>query len=195
MPTDRNEVPAAQPTRPVKSGVPYWLWAGVAALFFLTVYTAWDARILREEMGAVNARAVAEMKERVRLEAELETLQREARILSDPSSVKIVLPAQTAQLPQLEAIWQRELGLIVTGQKVPAPSGDRVLQLWLIPKAPGSKPMPSLTMRPEADGKVFLLVVNPPAGIPETKALAITEEPAGGSPQPTSALKWVGGVR
>jgi anti-sigma-K factor RskA len=28
----------------------------------------------------------------------------------------------------------------------------------------------------------------------ETKALAVTEEPMGGSPQPTSTPMWVGGV-
>jgi anti-sigma-K factor RskA len=28
----------------------------------------------------------------------------------------------------------------------------------------------------------------------QTKALAITEEPEGGSPQPTTTPRWVGGV-
>ncbi len=97
-------------------------------------------------------------------------------------------------MPQLEARWHSQLGIVVTGQKVPVPSGNRVLQLWLIPKAAGAKPMPSLTLRPDADGKVVLMVSNPPEIMANTKALAITEEPAGGSPQPTSAPQWVGGV-
>jgi anti-sigma-K factor RskA len=66
--------------------------------------------------------------------------------------------------------------------------------LWLIPKAPGSKPMPSMTMRPDADGKLMLLVANPPEVLAETKALAITEEPEGGSAQPTMTPAWVGGL-
>jgi anti-sigma-K factor RskA len=74
------------------------------------------------------------------------------------------------------------------------PSGNRVLQLWLIPKAPRGKPIPSLTLRPDADGHFVLLVSNPPELMAETKALAITEEPAGGSPQPTTPQRWVGGV-
>ena len=82
----------------------------------------------------------------------------------------------------------------MTGQKIPAPSGNRVLQLWLIPKAPGGKPIPSLTRRPDAHGKFVLLVSNPPELLAATKALAITEEPAGGSTQPTPPIRWVGGV-
>jgi anti-sigma-K factor RskA len=74
------------------------------------------------------------------------------------------------------------------------PSGNRVLQLWLIPKAPRGKPIPSLTLRPDADGHFVLLVSNPLELMAETKALAITEEPAGGSPQPTTTPRWVGGV-
>jgi anti-sigma-K factor RskA len=74
------------------------------------------------------------------------------------------------------------------------PSGNRVLQLWLIPKAPGGKPIPSLTLRPDAQGKFVLLVADPPEQMAQTKALAITEEPEGGSPQPTTEPRWVGGV-
>jgi hypothetical protein len=66
--------------------------------------------------------------------------------------------------------------------------------LWLIPKAPGDKPIPSLTVRPDADGKFALLVLNPPELMAATKALAITEEPAPGSSQPKTTPRWVGGV-
>jgi anti-sigma-K factor RskA len=66
--------------------------------------------------------------------------------------------------------------------------------LWLIPKAQGGKPIPSLTLRPDADGKFVLLVANPPELMAATKALAITEEPEGGSAQPTTTPRWVGGV-
>jgi anti-sigma-K factor RskA len=82
----------------------------------------------------------------------------------------------------------------VSGQKVTPLGEGRVLQLWLIPKTPGGKPLPSLAVPPDADGSFFLLVVNPPGALQETGALAITEEPAGGSAQPTTAPKWFGGI-
>jgi anti-sigma-K factor RskA len=195
MQTVRNEAQAAKPSSPAaKNVVPLWFWAGVAALFFFTVLEAWDARIMREEMRTVNERATLEMQKRQELQQELALLRREQTILTDPASVKIPLPGKNPDLPKLEATWHSALGIIVSGQKVAPPGEGRVLQLWLIPKAAGSKPVPSLAVRPDADGRYFLLVANPPGSMDETKALAITEEPAGGSAQPTTAPKWVGGI-
>jgi len=37
-----------------------------------------------------------------------------------------------------------------------------------------------------------LVVPNPPEMMAETRALAITEEPRGGSPQPTTPVRWSG---
>ena len=95
---------------------------------------------------------------------------------------------------RLVAMWHAKYGIVLAGQKVPMPSGNRVLQLWLIPKAPGGKPMPSMTVRPDANGNFVILVANPPAAGSDTKALAITEEPAGGSAAPTTTPKWVGAM-
>jgi len=94
----------------------------------------------------------------------------------------------------LQATWHQKLGIVVSGQKLPVPSGNRTLQLWLIPKTPGATPVPSLTLRPDAEGKFDLLVANPPDSQNGTKALAITEEPAGGSSLPTTTPIWVGPV-
>jgi hypothetical protein len=192
--TVRAEAGTPQPTTSSGAAIPYWLWAGIAALLLLTVYSTWDARKLQKEIQTVNERAAAELKQSEQLQQELAAAKREARILMDPKSKKIVMPALSRDMPQLEALWHPELGICVMGQKVPMPAKNRVLQLWLIPRTPGSKPMPSRMTWPDADGKLDLLVENPPEVMAETKALAITEEPAGGSLQPTSTPMWVGGV-
>jgi hypothetical protein len=126
--------------------------------------------------------------------AEAKVQAHEAIILTDPISVKIKLPAKDPKMPQLEAMWHPQLGIVVRGWKVPSPGEKRVLQLWLIPKKGGGKPMPSMTFWPDADGKFILMVENPPEVIADTQALAVTEEPMGGSAQPTSTPMWVGGV-
>jgi anti-sigma-K factor RskA len=192
--TVRSEARAAEPAPAMKSVVPLWFWAGVAALFVFTVLEAWDARILREEMRTVNERATAEMQKRQELQQELALWRREQKILTDPASVKIPLPGQNPELPKLEARWHSALGIIVSGQKVTPLGEGRVLQLWLIPKTPGGKPVPSLAVGPGADGSFFLMVANPPGAMKDTGALEITEEPAGGSAQPTTAPKWLGGI-
>ena len=109
---------------------------------------------------------------------QIAAMRRENAILTDPAATKIMLMPQKIVAPELVAMWQHENGIVVSGRKVPMPAANHVLQLWLIPKAPGAKPMPSMALRPDANGKFVMVVAHPPdpSGI---KALAITEEPGG----------------
>lgn len=188
----------AQLTRPPSLArgvaIPLWMWAGVAALLALTVYSTWNSQQLGERIRAANERAAALLQQRHDLEVELERTRLESVILNNPASVKIALAPQDPHAPPLEAKWHAKLGIVLTGQRVPAPSGNRVLQLWLIPKSPGGKPIPSLALRPDAQGKLDLLVANPPEIMEQTKALAITEEPEGGSQAPSTPVRWVGAI-
>jgi anti-sigma-K factor RskA len=197
---EANSSPRA-PLAPAVPSISYWLSAGIAALLLITFYTAWEAHRAKEELRASNDWIAAHMQEErtaaeqklAAMEEEMSAMRRENVILMDPSAVKITLMPQKIQAPRLVAMCGQK-GIVLRGQKVPMPSGDRVLQLWLIPKAPGAKPMPSMTLRPDASGRLLLVLAHPPEGVGEIKALAITEEPAGGSPQPTSAIRWVGAM-
>jgi anti-sigma-K factor RskA len=180
-----------------QTAVPWWLWAGVAALLLFSVYSAWNERKLRDEIANLQKQTEAQQAERQKLEQQLVTAKNqahEAMIWSDPKSKKIMLPPKDPKMEPLEAMWHPELGLCVRGWNVPSPGDNRVLQLWLIPKKKGGKPMPLVTFWPDASGKFSAMVENPPDAMSDTQALAITEEPIGGSPQPTGAPMWVGGV-
>jgi anti-sigma factor RsiW len=204
----KSSLPVSTGITTTPSGIPYWLSAGIAALLLLTLYFAWDAHRLKQELRAANERnqrneqmiastqhqGAASQQELTAMQEQMAKMRRENAILTDPASVKITLAAQKIQAPQMVAMWHAKYGIVLTGQKVPMPSGDRVLQLWLIPKAPGSKPMPSMTVRPDSNGNFVILVSNPPETSGNTKALAITEEPAGGSAAPTTTPKWVGAM-
>jgi anti-sigma-K factor RskA len=191
----RGEVQLTSPPSLARAvAVPFWMWAGAAALLALTVYSTWNGQQLEQKIRAANARAAALLQHRHDLEAELERTRRECVILTDPASIRIDLAPQDPQAPRIEAKWHATLGIVLMGQNVPAPSGNRILQLWLIPKTPGGKPIPSLTLRPGAAGKFDLLVRNPPELMEQTKALAITEEPEGGSQAPTTPVRWVGAI-
>lgn len=191
--TVRVEARAARLAKP-SSSVPFWMWGAIAALLLFTLYTSTETIQLNKQIAQTNAQANAEIVKRLELEEKLTFAQREAIILTDPRSVKIPMAAGSKDMPKLEAMWHAKLGIVVAGQNVPMPSGNRTLQLWLIPKTPGGKPIPSVMVRPDADGKFMLLVVNPPDNMQSTKALAITEEPPGGSAQPTSRPIWVGAI-
>jgi hypothetical protein len=187
---------AAPPPR-----VPYWLSAGIAALLLITFYTLWREHQVREELRVSNERSIAHMEDEraavqqkiAVMEERMAVMRRENAILSDPAATKIMLMPQKIQAPELVAMWQHQNGIVVTGQKVPMPAANHVLQLWLIPKDPGAKPVPSMSLRPDENGRLVMVIAHPPdpGGI---KALAITEEPEGGSPQPTSDIRWVGAM-
>ena len=194
MQTVRAE--ATAPRRPVLVFRPraIWTWVGVAALIILTLYSGWSTLRLQEQTRQARDSTTEAERDHRKLQEQLALTDREVSILTDPASVRIGLQAQNAQTPRLEAMWHSQLGIVVSGQQIPVPAGSRVWQLWLIPKTPGAKPVPSLTVRPDPDGKFVLPVFTPPKLIVETKALAITEEPAGGSLQPTTAPRWIGGI-
>lgn len=186
--------PAEEGVRP--AGIPWWLWAGIAALLLFSSYSAWNERKLRSEIATLQQQTEAQWAERQKLEQQLRGAKRraqEAMIWMDPKSKKIMLPPKDPKMPQLEAMWHPELGLCVRGWKVPNPGEKRVLQLWLIPKK-GGKPMPATTFWPDVNGDFSAMVERPPDTMSDTQALAITEEPMGGSAQPTSEPMWVGGV-
>jgi anti-sigma-K factor RskA len=174
--------------------IPIWLQATLAALLLFSVYSAWNARRMQEEIREANARASELLQERQKTEQQLVMAKREAMIMMDPTSVKIDLWGKDSHPTVLEAKWHSKLGVCVMGEKVPMPAANHVLQVWFIPKAPGSKPRPSMMVVPDADGKLVFVVSNPPEPMDATKAIAITEEPAGGSPWPTSTPLWVGNV-
>jgi anti-sigma-K factor RskA len=190
----RGEVEATSVSAMPKAVIPFWMWVGVAALLVMTVYSAWDARRLQKHIEETNKRASAILQQREALQTELALAKRQARIMTDPKSKKFMLPAKDTTTPQLEAMWHPELGICVMGDKMPMPSANHVFQLWLIPKKPGSKPMPMQTFWPDADGKIAHVVTDPPEPMWNTSAIAVTEEPMGGSPLPTSEPMWVGGV-
>ena len=174
--------------------IPFWMWAAVAAALLFALYNAWDARQLQERIRATNQSASTAIAQRQQLQQQLAMAELEASILTDPHSLKIMLPASSKDMPQLQAMWHEKMGICVTGHNIPMPPSNRTLQLWLIPKTPGAKPMPSMMWRPDANGNFMLMVANPPESMRDVKALAVTEEPAGGSPQPTSAPMWLGSV-
>jgi anti-sigma-K factor RskA len=103
--------------------------------------------------------------------------------------VRTATLAATGSPPSARLFWNPVRGtvVIVAFDLPPAPAG-RTYQLWGI--APGGDPVSLGTFQTAADGTA--LVQRPaPGGIP-FEVGAVTEEPAGGSPQPTTQPFLVG---
>jgi len=174
--------------------IPFWMWGAVAAVVLFALYNLREAQSLHEARRQLQAALDEQVQLQNKTAQELALARREALILTDPKSLRIAMPADKTGLPELHATWHAAFGIVISGEQLPAPGGNRTLQLWLIPKTAGAKPIPSLNIRPESDGRFHLLVQDPPDNQSDTKLLAITEEPDGGSPQPTTRPIWVGTV-
>jgi len=100
----------------------------------------------------------------------------------------VTLAATGATRPVVKAYVNRvrRTMMLSAGLLDTLPAG-RAYQVWFIV---GGKAVPSVTFRPDSAGRALLRDVPLPAGA--VAATAITQEPAGGSPAPTTPVLFVG---
>ncbi len=171
--------------------LPVWAWAGMAALLVLSVYAARQARVLQERATRLEAQVRRERARNQAMESERLRYQQAVAVFAAQDTREVKLKAARADWPEVHAYWHPQMGLVLTGQKVPAPAADRTFQLWLVPKK--GTPISAGIFRPDASGEVFLVSI-PKATLAEAAALAITDEPSGGSTTPSLPPVWAGPV-
>jgi hypothetical protein len=131
-------------------------------------------------------RTLANLRERhSEMEKQLRVAQDLVNTLTSPESKQITLaPVKALPQPQGKAYYLSSSGhlILLANNLAPLPP-DKVYELWLIPST--GSPIPAGLFQPDSRGTAT--VVNPPLPIGvEAKAFAITIEPTGGSPAPTS---------
>lgn len=155
--------------------------AAAAALIF--------AFVVRQESTRLEMQIAGLEQRHGELSEQTTQYRRVLNIISAPATRPVSLGA--ADSPQLHAYWNEPLGLVLAGSSLPAPGPDRTLQLWIVPAA--GNPISVGIFRPDDEGNV-LAVFTPSFQIAGTAALAISDEPAGGSAQPTTTPAWVGSI-
>jgi anti-sigma-K factor RskA len=171
-------------------------WAAVAAaavaLLFLQLERMESSR-RRDEASQARALADSASAERERLRAELRqlegtaALQRDALALLDRPGTRLVpLAPQPGQTGRAVALLNLAEGRTVIAASSLPPETGKVYQLWVIRGA--APPRPAGFMQPTAGASAAgeidraLLQEGPP------DALAVSLEPAGGSPSPTQVV-------
>lgn len=186
-----QEMPVAPPA--VAPGRPSVLpWLAAAAGLIAALGLGWSLQRTRAELAARD-QAVASLRTELAAREQL-LADREAtlnNILTPTVELhQLVNSATPKPLIQLFVDRKRGIAILHAFQLAPVGAG-RAYQLWFIPKS--GKPIPSVTFNPESSGHALTRNITLPAGTQVTAA-AITEEPAGGSPQPTSAIVLSGAL-
>jgi anti-sigma-K factor RskA len=156
--------------------------AGVCAvLFWQQLQTTRNAlRDLQARFDDFSARQADVAAQNVRFRQILD-------ILAAPDTLAIELDAPSQA--RIHAYWNDRQGLVIAGRNMPRPEPGRELQLWVVPRS--GAPESIEVFRPDEDGNALILA-NPRTSLAEADALAITDEPAGGSPGPTTTPIWAG---
>jgi anti-sigma-K factor RskA len=184
------------PVRASRS-MPAWLAlaAAVVAAAGLAMY-AWTLRTqLRElqrvlsaadhQMGTLRADLAAARGDAQRLSGALQ-------VLGAADLVRVDLAGGNQPIkPTGRAFWSRSRGLLLSAAGLPPPGAGRTYQIWLV--APNRAPVGAGFIAVSAAGAGTAVVhpQSPPAS-GATMTVAITNEPAGGSPGPTTPILLAG---
>jgi anti-sigma-K factor RskA len=178
-------------SRPSRSG-----WLAMAAALILAVGAGGYALRLQSRVATLETRldeaesraAAAESATRVARRTADEA-QTALGVLAAPDLVRIDLAGgKPAPSSSARAMWSRQRGMVFTATNLPPLPPGRVYQVWVVA---GQTPISAGLVSLDASGGTMAYFATPPDIAPPT-AVAVTLEPAGGSPGPTSEMYLVG---
>jgi hypothetical protein len=148
-----------------------------------------DRDALRQQVGALSAARASADSERLRLRTELEDRDRMLAQLTGPGVRVVEMVSAGPRAPSGRMFWDQAANAwTFVAHDLPAPAPGRSYQLWVIARRAGARAYVSAgTFAPRADGSAIVRATYP---LPpnELAAIGVTDEPAGGVPQPTGRL-------
>jgi anti-sigma-K factor RskA len=181
----------AKAAPPSRSAFPVWAWAAAAALALLTGYSIRQMGNQSTQLAALRQQMRIAMLQNKALQDQLEVNRQIAYVMASPESMPLKLMPKDKNMPMVHAYLHPHMGVAITAEQMPAMPAARTLQLWSLSKT--GKPMSVAIFHPDSQGQIAVIA---PMNMPrnEIAALAVTEEPAGGSPQPTGNPAWMAQV-
>lgn len=190
--TTRSVVPIEKPNRSEPRPMfPAWAWVAAAALALVTGYTIRQMNNQNDQLAQLRKQMKIATIQNQMLQNQLDMNRMVAMVMMSPDSVPLKLMPKDKKMPMVHAYLHPHMGVAITADQMPSMPSARTLQLWFMPKT--GKPMSVAIFHPDAAGQIALVApVNMPRN--EIAALVVTDEPSGGSPQPTTPIAWMAEV-
>ena len=163
----------------VEKGVWSWMMAWGALSACLLIGLLWISIQHRHRVSEL----AAVRRELMDTTTDLEKVRDAMTFLNEPDT-QLVVASKAVPLPPKSRVFinQKHGVLLMANNLPPAPSG-KIYEMWVIPK--GGAPRPAGLFQSDASGNAIHLLAGP-VDIAGTAAVAVTVEPAGGSPAPTT---------
>lgn len=157
-----------------------WKWTAlwVTATAWLAIVAVWLNNTRREQTRTIaDARLEAQ-----RQTVELTHLNEAFALMNDPAAKQLVF-GENAPKPRGRVFVNPKQGvLLLASNLTPAPAG-KIYEMWIVPKA--GAPAPAGLFQSEADGTA-MYVRKGAVDMASARVIAVTLEPAAGSPSPTT---------
>jgi hypothetical protein len=177
-----EEDPANRPIFPV------WAWVAAAVLAMVTGYTIRQMTFQTTQLATLRRQMKLAAQQNRALQDQLELGRQVAAVMMSPDSVPLKLLPKDAKTPILRAYLHPHMGVAITADHMPVMPAARTLELWVVPTKGKSQGV--AIFRPDVQGQVAIAAAVRIA-MNEIAALAVSDEPAGGSTQPTTAPAWI----
>ncbi|HEX3375890.1 MAG TPA: anti-sigma factor [Candidatus Acidoferrales bacterium] len=173
---------------PEKTTFPAWAWLAAAALALITGYSIRQMNRQNDQLADLRKQMKIATMQSQALQNQLEMDRMVASVMLSSDSRQLKLEPTDKNMPAVHAYLHPHMGVAITADQMPSMPPARTLQLWFVPKS--GKPVSAAIFHPDTSGQIALVA---PVTIPlnEIAALAVTDEPAGGSPQPTTPIAWI----
>lgn len=161
---------------------PVWAAVAAGALIAAVIFNV-RAHRASDELAQASAELQRVQAESAAQSRELARLNEAFAILNQPDVKQAVFGGATPQPPRGRVFLDPLRGVVLLASNLPPAPAGKTYEMWVIPKAKGSKPVPAGLFQSLPDGTA-LHVLPGPLDVAGTAAVAVTVELAAGAQTP-----------